>query len=457
MKKSVRQNIIIGVLAVLVLSLIGILVALEMDRESVDHSGVMSNSSEEISEESMSDVESSATESEEESESFTESESTSQEESESSEESESGQGSESVEQSSSQQESKSQQDSESKTENESKEESVPPIQVESVPEIEPEANGMANLFFAGDVYLTDTMQKNYDQKGLDGVLSSFMQQAMQQADITMINQEFPFSDRGKPMEDKQYTFRISPRYVSLFQRLGVDIVTLANNHTLDYGKGAMQDTMETLDQAGITRLGAGNSLQEAKGVYIQEVEGIRVGFIAASRVIPVTDWNVQNSTPGLFTAYDTKLLVQEVKACQEECDYVIVYLHWGIERQNIPRDKERAVAYELIDAGVDLVIGAHPHVLQSVEYYKGKAIFYSLGNFIFNVGGFDTMGLQVDLQKAEDGSIQDQFTIIPARSKAGITSELTGAAGQNLLDYIEEISFNVDVDENGRVREILNE
>ena len=121
------------------------------------------------------------------------------------------------------------------------------------------------------------------------------------SDIFMANEEFPFSRRGTAAADKQFTFRLPPEKVSMFQELGIDIVTLANNHALDFGTDALLDTCSTLDDAGILRVGAGANLEEAKKPVFMEAKGRKIGFLGASRVIPESSWNAASKEPGMLT------------------------------------------------------------------------------------------------------------------------------------------------------------
>ena len=119
------------------------------------------------------------------------------------------------------------------------------------------------MFFTGDVLLRNNTLTGYNREGLNGLISEYLEQEMVEADVTMVNEEFPFSTGGEPMPDKKYTFRTEPKYVKVFQEMGVDIVSLANNHALDYGKEALLDTFMTLDDAGIPYVGAGEKKERA--------------------------------------------------------------------------------------------------------------------------------------------------------------------------------------------------
>ncbi len=260
------------------------------------------------------------------------------------------------------------------------------------------------LLFAGDVLLSDHVLNAYDRAGgIHGVVDEAIRQTVGQADIFMANQEFPFSERGTAAEDKQFTFRLPLSRVPMMNELGLDLVTLANNHALDFGTDALLDTCAALDGAGILRVGAGANLDEARAPVFIEKNGIRFGFIGVSRVIPEGGWAAGASRPGMFTTYDNNLpqVLEEIETARGLCDYLIVYVHWGIERNTSPEEYQRILGQKYIDAGADMVIGSHPHVLQGIEYYNGCPIVYSLGNFVFGSSIPKTMLLEAEFAAGE--------------------------------------------------------
>lgn len=302
---------------------------------------------------------------------------------------------------------------------------------------EPEDNETV-LVFAGDVYISRHVEANYDREGIDSVLSQGLQAEMQQADLCMVNEEFPFGTVGTPMEDKQYTFQVNPFYVSLFEDMGVDIVSLANNHVLDYGTDCLKETFETLEQTGIAYAGAGNTREEASALKTYDFNGETYGILAASRVIPVPEWNIENRQPGVFTTYDETALVEAVKKAKESCDYVIVYVHWGAEHTTELTDHQTYLAHAYADAGADLVLGSHSHCLQGIENYNGSLIFYSLGNYVFNQNIEKTM-----LVKLESGRGERRISLIPAYAVGAKTMEYEDR--QEFFSYLEGLSSGVAI------------
>ena len=323
-------------------------------------------------------------------------------------------------------------------------------EVEEVQEEIPEAETAKEItmVFSGDILLSSYVLNNYENSGIDGVVSEELLREMQNADLTMVNEEFPFSTRGTQAQDKQFTFRVDPSYVKILQEMGIDVVTLANNHALDYGTEALSDSFQTLDDAGIAYVGAGDSRERAAEAYITELGGKTFGFLAASRVIPEVSWNIDNQQPGMLCTYDSTALCEAIKKAKENCDYVAVYVHGGIERENMPQDYQRQLGKAYIDAGADIAIGSHPHVLQGIEYYNGKPIVYSLGNYIFNQSIEKTMLLKVTVSPENETMLQ----IIPASASGAKTQKMDADSSAELYQFMEEISFGVSVTEDGMIQ-----
>ena len=321
-----------------------------------------------------------------------------------------------------------------------------PDVVEGEPDPEPEESGSTLLAFAGDVMFSDPFLASYDKSGISAIADNEMLGRMQNADLFLINEEFPFSLRGEAMEDKQFTFRADPRYVEIFQKLGVDIATVANNHALDFGRDAFCDTLDTLKNAGITSIGGGYNLSEASAPAVRTINGQTFAIFGATRVSPSATWYASDSQAGLFQTYDATLLNQKIAEAHTEYDHVIVFVHWGIEKNETPEDYQRSLAKGYIDAGADLVVGCHPHVLQGFEYYNGVPIIYSLGNYLFGNRDGDTVLLEAVYDSEGAPSIQ----LVPCKRIGGILSRIQHP--EALFQHLTDLSFGVTVNEDGTLQ-----
>ena len=317
---------------------------------------------------------------------------------------------------------------------------------EERPEPEPEEPGSVLLAFAGDVMFSDPFLASYDKSGISAIADSEMLERMQNADLFVINEEFPFSLRGEAMEDKQFTFRADPKYVEIFQKMGVDIATVANNHALDFGRDAFLDTLDTLKSAGITCIGGGYHLSEASAPAVQTIKGQTFAIFGATRVSPSATWYASDSQAGLFQTYDATLLNQKIAEAHTEYDHVIVFVHWGIEKNETPEDYQRSLAKGYIDAGADLVVGCHPHVLQGFEYYNGVPIVYSMGNYLFGNRDGDTVLLEASYDSEGAPSIQ----LVPCKRAGSVLSRIQHP--EALFQHLTELSFGVTIAEDGTLQ-----
>jgi len=306
------------------------------------------------------------------------------------------------------------------------------------------------LAFAGDINLDENSKPvaKYDRekKGILGGISEELVSEMNDADIMMLNNEFAYSTRGTKTPDKSYTFRANPDRVDILKEMGVDIVSLANNHALDYGPDALMDTFTTLDNAGIDYVGAGENLDRAKAPIYYEIGDKKIAYLASSRVIFAMDWYATEDRPGMVGTYDPAQLLESIKEASANSDYVVVYVHWGVERNHYPEKYQKSFARAYIDAGADIVIGCHPHVMQGFEIYKGKPIAYSLGNYWFNSSKRESSLLKVFLDP--NGSLRTQ--LLPVMNNNTYTYLITDEKSKkDYYDFMEEISFDVSFDEDG--------
>ena len=314
-----------------------------------------------------------------------------------------------------------------------------------------------SIGFAGDVSLADNwaiMPKyNSRGKGINGILSENMVDYISKLDWMTINSEFAFSSRGSAMRGKQYTFRANPNNVNVYHEMGVDMVTLANNHVYDYGMNAFYDTLSTLKTSKIPYIGASANKNEAEDAYYLVINGYKISFLNATRAEKyILTPEATDDNPGVFRCYDPTRLSERIKEEKEKSDYVVVIVHWGKETYHTLENVQIETGKIYIDSGADMVIGHHAHVLQGVEFYKGKLIAYNLGNFIFNSLSVDTGILKWEL--SNNG--ESKFYFYPGLQSDCYTRDVVGVDAINLYDKMTNWSINAKFLENGEIVEVTN-
>ncbi len=250
------------------------------------------------------------------------------------------------------------------------------------------------LAAVGDVMLGRTVE---EFAGKYGVFYPFapVARALNQADIAVGNLECAIASGGEPFPGKYYTFRAYPTLAQGLGRSGLNVMSLANNHVLDFGVAGFEETMRHLEEQGIAHLGAGANLEEAARPLIREINGIRIALVAFVSYAP-PGFIAADGAPGVNYLSDLERMVQQVAEAREQADAVVVILHGGTEYSKTSNEGQRAAARTAIDAGADLVVGHHPHVLQETEIYRGRLIVYSLGDFVFDIDNLD---------EARDGAV----------------------------------------------------
>lgn len=314
------------------------------------------------------------------------------------------------------------------------------------------------ICFAGDINLDEkwatTQFMDGQENGIYDCISPELIEYMNNADIMCLNNEFTYSTGGTPLEGKLYTFRAAPERVEVLHQLGVDAVTLANNHIYDYGKDALLDTFAVLEEAEIPYFGAGRTLEEAMAPLYIEVDGKTVALVGASRAEKFRMTPQATETePGILRCYDTELYREAIAEAKANADFCIAFVHWGTEYSYELEQVQMDTGKEYLDAGADAVIGAHSHCLQGLEYYNGKPIVYSLGNYWFNNKTLDTMLVQLHFSGNDEGSSL-QVEIVPAVQSGCRTTYAADEEQRRIFDFLESISINVDITDEGIVREI---
>ncbi len=310
------------------------------------------------------------------------------------------------------------------------------------------------LSFVGDVSLADNwyIMPEYDKrgKGVYGILSEDTVSLMKKSTLMVANSEFTVSTRGSAMKGKQYTFRADPARLKIYEEMGVDLVTLANNHVYDYGQEAFFDMLDAFDQMKMPRIGAGRNLEEAARPYYFIINGYKFAFLNATRAEKyILTPGATETSEGVFRCYDPTNMINQIKTVKEESDYVIAIIHFGKEGFNTLEYEQIESSHQYIDAGADAVVGHHAHVLQGIEFYNHKPIIYNLGNFIFNADTIDTAIFQMKLK--DDGSFQ--YYMIPALQKDEYTSLLQGEEKQNLINLLNEWCTHAMLKDDGELLE----
>lgn len=245
-----------------------------------------------------------------------------------------------------------------------------------------QADPVVELVAVGDIMLARQVGERIAQKGARYPFEGEgIRPLLAGADIAFGNLECPISTGGV-RQDKGIEFRADPAVVEGLTYADFDILSLANNHTGDYGDAALLDTLAYLDEAGILVVGAGETVTLAHRLQIIESNGVRVGFLAYNE-IPPRWFAAKGDSPGSAFA-DLDALREAVSQARGRADVVIVSYHWGTEYTPYPTSSQRAIARALSEAGADLVIGHHPHVVQGVGYYPSTFVAFSLGNFVFD-------------------------------------------------------------------------
>ncbi len=244
-----------------------------------------------------------------------------------------------------------------------------------------------SLAFVGDIMLGRSLAERI-VRGDGGTIFASVESILQSADLAIGNLECALGEGGTKAP-KAYAFRAPPQAAVVLKEAGFDILSLANNHILDYGAGVLEQTTKAFDEAGIRTVGAGSNEGQAHAPVFIDISGFRLAFLAYVDV-PVEYngfdpkiWTAGHATPGVSWADDEKM-AQDLRVLDPQADFVIVLFHFGDEGVDIPSKRQIQLSRLAIDNGADLIVGSHPHVLQPAEEYNSHWIFYSMGNFVFD-------------------------------------------------------------------------
>lgn len=286
-----------------------------------------------------------------------------------------------------------------------------------------EKENVDRILFVGDNYPGKHGQNAYDNKGVSGLVDWYFKKQISTADLLVGNLETSLTDSVKDEEayEKTYTFTTHSKYRKIFKELGFDVMSLANNHILDFGRTCLTDTINNLSKEGIGYIGAGINEEEANKPFIKEINGRKYAIFAATQVAPYDDWFATENESGVANGYTQSKLRANIRKYRSEVDKIIVFMHWGKELALTSDDTQKRLGRGLIDLGVDCVVGCHQHIPQEVEYYKGKPIVYGLGNFIFGVTDREMFmaELRFTYGKDENGNDIETMQLIMHPGKSG--------------------------------------
>ncbi len=308
------------------------------------------------------------------------------------------------------------------------------VPVVSQPVLNPK-DPSVTMMFGGDVSLAyafeDALVKDYSK--------AFSQmEEYRNADVAMVNLEHPLTKATTMQPNQEFNFKAPPESVKILKEGGVGMVTLANNHMMDYEVPGLDETIKTLEQAGIHHIGAGRDQKETERPEILEVKGQRIAYLGYYCAdIQAAD----QQTTGTNYGYNERIEA-DIKALRNQVDWIVVNFHWGNDLANHPEQWQIDLARFAVDQGADVVIGHHAQVLQGAEIYKGRPIAYSLGNFIFGGKSYQNYDTAVLKVAVKDQQMKVEF--IPVEVRNNQPKVITGDRGNAILKNIERMSSMFD-------------
>ena len=313
---------------------------------------------------------------------------------------------------------------------------------------------------AGDVMLARKVERLIASQG-EGYPFARLGDSLKAADLLFANLESPLSERGRPLPGKGICFRARPSMAAELARQGFDVLSIANNHALDYDIPAFEDTLRLLGEVGIRTVGGGGNITEARNPVIVEEQGIKIAFLAYTEMADIyfhpkyqRRFRATQDLPGVAPLVEADVK-EDIAAVRDKVDVLVLSLHWGTEYSDRPSDEQRRLAREFIDAGADIILGHHPHVIQGVERYGSGIIAYSLGNFIFdqNQKLATKQGMLLRFKVSRGGV--EKVTVLPVFISESQPVVACGEEGKPILERIralsQDLGTKLTLDENQAV------
>lgn len=310
----------------------------------------------------------------------------------------------------------------------------------------------ATLFIVGDILLDRGVGERIAANGPDYPYLN-VKNILPEADIAFGNLECAITSTGIPaLKRPYYLFKCEPDNADALRRSGFTILNLANNHTMDYGREGILNTIEFLESSNIKTVGAGKDKSTAHTPLFTEVSGAVIGFLCFS-AFPTEGYVYSDKKPDV-AQLDLDRLATQVKSAKLDCDILLVSFHWGSEFENYPTESQKEAAHIAVENGADIVIGHHPHVLQGMEFYMDKPIFYSLGNFVFDkqepIGTDKTVILKVNVVGKSINKLEiTPIKIIECQPALPETMEETLEILNNFEKFSKAINPNIRIDKKG--------
>lgn len=311
--------------------------------------------------------------------------------------------------------------------------------------------------FTGDINL-DPQWGNVKEmlengESITDCLTDGLVNELKSADLTMINNEFAYANEGTPLEGKKFTFKANENSTQMLKEIGVDIVSLANNHVFDYGEEGLKSTFAALKDAKIPYIGAGNNLDEAGKIVYFVINGKKIAYTAGTQIERTTHYTkaATENSAGVMKCLNPKQYCKVIEEAKENADFVIAFVHWGTEGREYYEQDQINLAKAFVKSGANAIIGGHTHCLQGVSYIEDVPIFYSMGNFWFDwsVNNSKATGVaQITLH--EDGSFDCRF--LPCYYSKFKTQLITDDVKKDfLLKDLYRKSEGIQIDSDGYI------
>jgi poly-gamma-glutamate capsule biosynthesis protein CapA/YwtB (metallophosphatase superfamily) len=308
-------------------------------------------------------------------------------------------------------------------------------QKQQIKEKQQEINNTVTLFAAGDIMLSRTVERKMLEKNDFSYCFSEVKKVVEKADLAIANLESPIIS-GEVVPTGSFSFRAHPKSAESLKYAGFDIMSLPNNHIGNYGSEGMLKTFDYLRQQNIDWVGAGENSEKLVNPLIKQVRDLRIAFLSYG--YGPNYYKATAVKPGMALMDEQQLIKDLTLTREKDVDLIIVNIHDGVEYVNDPSDHQKDFAHTAIDHGADLIIGHHPHVVQKMEIYKNKYIYYSLGNFVFDqMWSLDTrqgLGITFTLTKEGVEKIDYHPVVIEDYCKPFLVE---GAEAKHILDKLK--------------------